>query len=508
MLRVRSSMLALCLLTASGCALEATSPAGAGTLRAEVVAHAPLALSGTFRVAPLRGTPSFVRCGTRAGEAAWTSWISPDGRRVAARTNAGTVRLIETDGWTEVAELASPLGRIEAVAFSPDGDALATTSQSAGQLTIWSARDGTSTRAYDLRPPSLDLTFFGDLTFSPDGRRVVSPLQTVTDLSTGETRDLRDGRDASAQPDDAHDTPGPMQWVEGGEHVLFYREYGSHAASVEAELGWMQLATGARTLVLDAQPAHSHATFALSADGRSVAVSTLYAGLALHALGKATATYAADKTHVTVLAFSADGLELYVRAGATLDVMDARTLVRRRSLPWPTGTWFVARAPDGALVVSSQTESTWLNPQTGARMRTLPVPLDRAHWSADGARGVGESDAARLVAWSEADARVLRLVPHQIAPLPTLAWDGRRVPLTNEFSVALRAVSAGHFSAADWFRVQALDRATGALLLALPTTDTPRAELEADGARLLTLEGDRSRTLSSGPYVAVWCRDR
>src|SRR5262245_5537081 len=58
----------------------------------------------------------YTRCGTVGPEKGWRPLVSPDGRRLAARTPAGIVRLLDTATWRVVATIAAPLGRIDGVA--------------------------------------------------------------------------------------------------------------------------------------------------------------------------------------------------------------------------------------------------------------------------------------------------------------------------------------------------------------------------------------------------------
>ena len=72
----------------------------------------------------------------------------PRRRALAARTGLGTVRLIATDGWREVTEIVSPIGRLDAAAFSPDSTQLAVMSAEAGAITrVGRARRGAAAHA-------------------------------------------------------------------------------------------------------------------------------------------------------------------------------------------------------------------------------------------------------------------------------------------------------------------------------------------------------------------------
>ena len=116
----------------------------------------------------------------------WTPTLSPDGSRLAARTPTGTVRLLDTASWREVAQLASPIGRMDALAFSPDGRQLATLTSGDVLLALWRWRTGV--------PPS----FAGSaaststrrqhrLSFSSDGKQLMSSLGTQVVLDGANT---------------------------------------------------------------------------------------------------------------------------------------------------------------------------------------------------------------------------------------------------------------------------------------------------------------------------------
>jgi len=93
------------------------APAAARAAAAIASCAAQLDLGALLSVAPAAAGQRFVRCATLGPETGWSVALSPDGRRLAARTGAGTVRLLDTDSWREVAQLASPLGRMDAAAF-------------------------------------------------------------------------------------------------------------------------------------------------------------------------------------------------------------------------------------------------------------------------------------------------------------------------------------------------------------------------------------------------------
>src|SRR6185369_17948694 len=129
----------------------------------------------------------YLRCDTLGPEVGWNVTLSPDTRLLAARTASGTVRLLSTDHWREIALLASPLGRLDAVAFSPDGAHLATLSAEMAEVTLWRTRDGALERTFAGPPASTIDAWASSLAFSSDGGRLATSLGVLIDLGSGST---------------------------------------------------------------------------------------------------------------------------------------------------------------------------------------------------------------------------------------------------------------------------------------------------------------------------------
>ncbi|HUB24236.1 MAG TPA: serine/threonine-protein kinase [Tepidisphaeraceae bacterium] len=94
--------------------------------------------------------------------------LSPSGKLFAGCSHLGYARVWDTDSWREVATLRGFLNSVESVAFSPNGDRLATSEGAQGEaLKIW---------AVDSWQDVLTLRAAGDLfdyaNFSPDGNAV------------------------------------------------------------------------------------------------------------------------------------------------------------------------------------------------------------------------------------------------------------------------------------------------------------------------------------------------
>src|SRR4051794_5723379 len=262
---------------AGGRAGTAESPAA----RAAGVCGA-LAFAAPLTLAPAAAGQAYTRCGTVGPEGSWSVTVSPGGDRLAAVTGAGTVRLIATAGWTEVAHLASPLGRMDAVAFSPAGGVLATASSEMGEVALWSANDGRLLRAFAGPPTSGVDTTAAALAFSSDGGRLATSLGTVINLQTGASTSWLTGGVSTAvlqtNPENlsvSSPTGGAVALIRfmAGDTRLFVQtayRVGNSPPSVRLEL--RDPATGQVVATMFDMYDRALLGFALSADGRRVAV--------------------------------------------------------------------------------------------------------------------------------------------------------------------------------------------------------------------------------------------
>ena len=115
------------------------------------------------------------------------------------RTPTGTVRLLDTASWREVAQLASPIGRMDALAFSPDGRQLATLTQETGILALWRSEDGAFLQSFAGSAASTIYTTATQVAFSSDGKQLMSSLGTQVALDGANT--LRRGPRQRRLPD-------------------------------------------------------------------------------------------------------------------------------------------------------------------------------------------------------------------------------------------------------------------------------------------------------------------
>jgi WD40 repeat protein len=497
-------------------------------------------LSPALRVAPAAEGQSFVRCGTLGPEGSWRVTLSPDGRRLAALTSAGTLRLVATDPWREVAQLASPVGAIDHVAFSPDGSRVATVSGELGQVAIWRAEDGRFERSFP-GPPSSTLGGPALIQISPDGHLLATSLRTLIDLESGENLDWSTGQ-AITEPL-AVNPPRRL---------------------TDSDFFGLQLLTRSRLLadVLGNAPGHSPRGrtlvlldpripswrkilaggayyielrgYAASPDGQWVAAGQYNpasfgepSGFFLYET--ATGTILAAQSQVgdsRVVAFSRDGTEIFSRLGDTLEVRRRSDLQVTRTVAWPApGGAFLGRSPQGLLVFTTASATLWWDPDSAQVVRQLPWRLSYVTWSANGQLEAGGGDGALFHIWRAGDGAELCAPTRPASPSITLiatspdgsavalaAADGTvevpaggglapglrvatsrgpavRLAVSDDGSrVAVQGAAAGVSQPID-----VIDVASGKRLLELPHAPVPdrgaRIALSPDGSRLAHDDG-------------------
>jgi WD40 repeat protein len=496
---------------------------GGGQGPAPGVACGPLSFSSAIALAPAAAGQNFVRCQTLGPETGWQVTLSPTGDRLAARTGAGTLRLLATDAWSELAQLGSPLGAIDAVAFSPDGATLATLSAEMGEVALWSARDGAFERSFAGPAASGVDTTAAALAFSSDGARVATSLGTVIDLGSGATTSWLTGAPEAAtlviNPQNlgfsAAGGSVPQIRFTGGDASLFvetHYQVGNSPTSTRLEL--RDPSTGAQ-IVLYAFYSRGLLGYALSPDGRTVARATtseagaqgFAAGLALFDATGGTQRAFDPSFAGSIIGFSRDGAQLFVETGTTVSALDAADLHSISHFAAPAGVTFLGVSPANDLVGSASGTTSWWNPATGAVVRTSSYPLAAATWSGDGRFGAGTGDPNALFHfWRESDDGQLCGPPADRTTAPALASLGTPGPAGDNQSVtssdgSLTVTSAPviHTHAVNYSALSVTATATGALLRQFgATTGTqPSAISNPSGDRLFT---------SQGADVAVWCR--
>lgn len=487
------------------------------------VACGPLAFSATIALAPAAAGQLYSRCQTLGPEAGWQVALAPAGDRLAARTGAGTLRLLATDSWTEIAQLGSPLGQIDAVAFSPDGATLATLSAEMGEVALWGASDGRMQRSFAGPPASGVDTTGSALAFSADGRRLATSLGTVIDLATGATSSWLTGAPETftlaANPQNLGSSQAgggvpALRFTAGDARLFAETDYQVGSSPTSTRLELRDPATGAQTVLYDFY-SRGLLGYALSADGRFLArATTAEAGAQGFAAGLTVfdattgAQVAFDPSFTgSVLGFSRDGNELFTETGATVAVVGSADLHAVDQFTVPGGVSFLGVSPAGDLVGSVSGATSWWDPATGAVVHSSPYPLTAAGWSGDGRFGAGTGDPAALFhVWREVDDAQLCGPPADTSAAPTLASLGAPGPAaegqsatSSDGTLTVTSAFVIHDHAANYDALAARDTASATLLRQFGATigTQPSAISVPSGAKLYTTQG---------PDVAVWCR--
>lgn len=411
---------------------------------------ASLSTGDTLRLGPALAGQTYLRCGTVGSETTWQVTLSPDASRLAALTSSGTVRLFATDDWHEIAQLASPIGQLDAAVFSPDGTALATVSRELGAVMLWRPDNGQLIRSVTIPAQ----TTIGDpksaLTFAADGRRLVTSLDAIVDLSTGTVTDwvgnpIASGGPARTDMEVARDIthlmfPDQLRLVGCETRLLVQARYPAGNAGTAPGVRLFDPTGGRKGVSLAGGLYAEIGGVAASNDGRWVALASYSddpppkLGLGLYDAGSG-ALYVSDGSATgQLVGFSPDGTELYMATTFEIVVRAVPTLAVLRRLPLPAGGKLMAISPLGPLIVSTTDASLWLDPSTGAVLRQVAFPISAPTFSADGRYGASSGGGSALFhLWRETDATALcgPAAPPAGAAVATVALspDGRTLGL-------------------------------------------------------------------------------
>jgi len=457
-----------------------------------------IAYMSTFTEMPAPDGAHYTRCESLGPETGTRAAIAPDTSRVAVITSAGTVRLFATNPWGEIAQLAAPLGRIDAAAFSPDSATLATISPEMGIVTLWRASDGQRGQTYTAARPA----FMPDhddsaLAFTPDGRKLATSLSMLIDLDTGTTSPLS-----------TVDTTLHLAFAPGDAALFEHAHFRIGNSPPTTVLARLDAATGAKT---DLFRAYDRAllSHALSADHALLAFTQTEeageASLREYRIADGALVASVAGFTGTVLGYSPDGARLYTWKGGIITALDPTNLhALGAAAVGFTPDAFLAVSPDDHLVTSAHGVTTWTNPSTGVVARAMTHALTAASWSSEGRYGVGAGDAM-FVFWRDTDAR----------PLCTPAPIGGTAPAMSSLGTVLDADSSItsqdrsttvtsafnlHTHGTNYYDITVTDTATGAQLRHWPASIGRQLSMaEPDAAELYTLE-------NSDTAVAGWCR--
>jgi WD40 repeat protein len=475
---------------------------------------ANLTFASTFVSAPAAEGQLYKRCETIGVDNDWHVTLSADGSKLAARTSSGTVRMIDTRSWREVAHLASPLGGMNAAEFSPDVRTLATLSSEMGGVTLWNANNGALDRGLAGPPAGMIGRFADDLAFSADQGRLATSLETVMNLMTGASTLWANGMTTTfnllvnpettlTEAQNIGQSFHDIRFLPDDNRLYVRREFQVGNSPPTTNVSLIDPSTGAAIQLLSVFTNDSSA--AISNDRQRVATANLNdaeppIGLVVYRTDTG-AMVAIDPalTTVRVLGFSPDGARLYVRGsdGATVMVLDAADLHLVSSFSIPASELFLGISPFDAVVTSNATQSVWWDTTNGAVLRVAPYPLTEVTWSAEGQFGAGTNGGqdALFHFWREPGGTEHCAPPPRLGSTPPLASFGG--PSSADGSVVTTQQFVIHTAATDWTALNVRDASGNLLRLFSPSSSDRGVAVSADGSRLYTNEGTA---------VAVWCR--
>jgi WD40 repeat protein len=346
--------------------------------------------------------------------------FSPDGQRLAtgAAYTDPILRIWDPLTGKNTAQLRGHTGGIEVVAYSPDGQVLASGSQD-GTVRLWDAGSGKEVGLLDGK----DHLIYA-MAFSPDGKTIATGGKRkgvhLWDVATG--REVR-----------SFDNPG------GFVLRLAFSPDGKLIATKGMDEGFVRLwdaASGKEVRQLSLGKARRGATLAFSPDGKELASGDDAGAIHLWDVqtGTERRTTAPMGGPAFGLAFSPDGRSLAGGfEGATVQVWETASGLQRISWQHPVGGTVkeVAFSPDGTLLASGCTDRTamvW--DVTGRLAGTGPLPADLTPeklpilWA-----DLRDGDAAKAYQAQRALLRAGKpVVPFLKAHLrPAMATDAKRI---------------------------------------------------------------------------------
>lgn len=296
--------------------------------------------------------------------------FSPDGKYLASanwapRLESGEIKISNTDKGVESSVLLNEPGPVTCLAYSPDGQTLATGGKDQ-IVRLWSATTGRLLAKY-----SGHVNVIWSLAWSPDSQRVASASWDGTVRVWDATRHPQAEHITTADNFSIAFSPDGQTLVSGGPAVAVW-----------------DIVSGKRLkTILVSGILRKDTTVAFAPDGKTIAACSLDG--VIHLLNakdwSETGSLAMSSNHVFSLIFSPDGGQLVRAQGNAVQVYDIRSRTERFCLRVETNhVHTLAFTPDGQTLITGDKPVKFWDVATGLEKARYPIAAIRLAISLDG----------------------------------------------------------------------------------------------------------------------------
>jgi WD40 repeat protein len=376
--------------------------------------------------------------------------FSPDGSRVVGGGGLDTDppknarprgRIWATETGEVLAHLDGHTGTINSVAFSPDGNCVATTSTDR-TAKVWAADSGKLLASFDGHPGTVPFA-----AFSSDGTRLLTFSEHVAAIW-------------NLSKDQQPITLIHDEWINNASFSPDGKRAVT-AANDDSAYVW-DTASGQRLLSLRGHTGRIH-TAEFSRDGRSIVTASWDTLAKVWDLGGVAVHVTIPETRLSSVTFSPDGTRLAV-AGAQAEIWDASTgkVIRTIDAHSAWGVRSVAFSPDGRRLVTASEDRSCkvLDVATGAELtvfRGHDARVMSASFCSDGRWVVSAALDHTARVWDAATGATVLTIesPNGQVSFAAFSPDGKQVVVAAGLSVGIWDVATGELQA------QMPDQSTG-----------------------------------------------